>query len=139
MAEKGALHHLELWVDDLDVAEAEWGWLLGQLGYECTDRWRHGQSWTHGSAGYVVLEAGPDRKPGRHDRLRAGMNHVAFRAGSRADVERLASEAPSHGWRLLFADRHPFAGGPWHCAAFLENSEGFEVELVAEVRPDSAP
>ena len=57
---------------------------------------------------------------------------VAFWAGSRANVERLANEASAHGWKLLFGDRHPFAGGPDHFAAFLENSEGFEVELVAD-------
>ncbi|KID29330.1 Glyoxalase/Bleomycin resistance protein/Dioxygenase superfamily [Prauserella sp. Am3] len=128
---RGALHHLELWVDDLDVAEREWGWLLGELGYECADRWRAGQSWRHPEAGYVVLEAGPDRRAGGHDRMRAGLNHVALWAGTRADVDRLAAEAPGHGWRLLFADRHPYAGGPHHYAAFVENSEGFEVELVA--------
>lgn len=63
--------------------------------------------------------------------MRAGLNHVALWAGTRADVDRLAAEAPGHGWRLLFADRHPYAGGPHHYAAFVENSEGFEVELVA--------
>jgi hypothetical protein len=35
----------------------------------------------------------------------------------------------------MFADRHPFAGGPQHYAAFLENTDGYEVELVAAVRP----
>jgi hypothetical protein len=40
-------------------------------------------------------------------------------------------EGPSHRWMLLFADRHPHAGGPQLYAAYLENSAGFEVELVA--------
>ena len=31
----------------------------------------------------------------------------------------------------MFADRHPFAGGPDHDAAYLEDEQGFEVELVA--------
>ncbi|MGO8726360.1 MAG: hypothetical protein ACLQK8_06515 [Streptosporangiaceae bacterium] len=39
--------------------------------------------------------------------------------------------APAHGWQLLFADRHPHAGGSQHYAAYLEDSDGFEVELVA--------
>ena len=30
----------------------------------------------------------------------------------------------------MFADRHPYAGGPGHRAAFLEDEAGFEVELV---------
>ena len=36
-----------------------------------------------------------------------------------------------HGWNLLFADRHPFAGDDDHYVAYLENQDGFEVELVA--------
>ena len=39
--------------------------------------------------------------------------------------------AGDHGWRLLFADRHPHAGGPGHHAASLEDEDGHEVELVA--------
>jgi hypothetical protein len=31
----------------------------------------------------------------------------------------------------MFADAHPHAGGPNHYAAYLENPDGFEVELVA--------
>ena len=29
----GMLHHVELWVPELARAVAEWGWLLGELGY----------------------------------------------------------------------------------------------------------
>jgi hypothetical protein len=46
-------------------------------------------------------------------------------------VDELAAEAVLHGWRLLFADKHPYAGGEQHYAAYLENTDGFEVELVA--------
>ena len=42
------------------------------------------------------------------------------------------AEAPGYGWRPLFADRHPYAGGRQHYAAYLEDAAGFEVELVAE-------
>jgi hypothetical protein len=47
-------------------------------------------------------------------------------------VDQLAAEALQHGWGLMFADQHPFAGGPQHYAAYLENSDGYEVELVAD-------
>jgi hypothetical protein len=46
-------------------------------------------------------------------------------------VDSLADEAPDYGWTLMFADAHPHAGGPNHYAAYLENPDGFEVELVA--------
>ena len=81
---------------------------------------------------YVFIEAGPARVRGEHDRLRAGLNHIAFHAGSPAAVAGLTAEAAEHGWTLMFADRHPYAGGEEHFAAYLQNTAGFEVELVAE-------
>lgn len=66
-----------------------------------------------------------------HDRLRPGLNHLAFHAGSRDDVDAIAGEAPGHGWTLMFPDRHPYAGGPEHYAAYLASGDGFEAELVA--------
>jgi catechol 2,3-dioxygenase-like lactoylglutathione lyase family enzyme len=131
MPKRGALHHLELWVADLAEAQASWGWLLGRLGYELSERWANGQSWQRDQT-YIVLDAGPDRAAGRHDRLRPGLNHVAFFAGSPREVDAMVDEAPAHGWALMFADRHPHAGGPQQYAAYLENTAGFEVELVAD-------
>jgi catechol 2,3-dioxygenase-like lactoylglutathione lyase family enzyme len=130
----GALHHVELWVPDLARAEAEWGWLLGELGYVLEDPedqdWPAGRSW-HLGAGYIVVEQSPDLIGDRHERRRPGLNHLAFHAGNTARVDVLTEQAPGHGWELMFADRHPHAGGPQHYAAFLENSDGYEVELVA--------
>jgi len=42
-----------------------------------------------------------------------------------------AGAAPEHGWVPLFADRYPHAGGPEHYAAYLEDQDGYEVELIA--------
>ena len=127
---RGGLHHLELWVADLEQSVPPWAWLLACLGYEPYQEWPQGRSWRL-SAFYVVLEHGPDVGPGGHERRRPGLNHVAFAAGGREDVDAIVARADEHGWRLLFADRHPFAGGPGHYAAYLEDAAGFEVELVA--------
>jgi catechol 2,3-dioxygenase-like lactoylglutathione lyase family enzyme len=80
---------------------------------------------------YVVLEQSAALIGGSHDRLRPGLNHLAFYAGSKGRVSELAGETQRHGWNLLFADRRPFAGGAKHFAAYLEDPDGFEVELVA--------
>lgn len=130
---RGDLHHVELWVSDLDSAEATLGWLLGRLGWTVDSRWPRGVSWRLGHV-YVVLESGEDVTHGRHDRLRPGLNHVAFHVGPPPEVDDLVEEALAHGWRLMFTDKHPFAGGPDHYAAYLETDDGFEVELVASVR-----
>lgn len=64
------------------------------------------------------------------------MNHVAFRAGTRAELDALITGAVDHGWSLMFADTHPYAGGPEHYAGYLEDASGFEVELVADAPED---
>jgi catechol 2,3-dioxygenase-like lactoylglutathione lyase family enzyme len=128
-AATGTLHHIELWVPSLVRAAASWGWLLRELGYEPYQEWPDGQSWRAGPT-YVVIEQSPARTAFRHDRCRPGLNHLAFYVGSREQVEVLAAESAHHGWRLMFADRHPFAGGNHHYAAYLENADGYEVELV---------
>jgi hypothetical protein len=126
----GRLHHVELWVPELGRAAAEWGWLLGRLGYQPFQDWEHGRSWQLGET-YIVVEQSPALTAAEHDRCRPGLNHLAFHAGSRQDVDALAAEGPSHGWSLLFADRHPYAGGPDNYAAYLANTDAFEVELTA--------
>ncbi len=130
-AAAGDLHHVELWVPDLARARAEWGWLLGQLGYEPFQDWDAGCSWRLGET-YPVVEQSPALSASQHDRLRPGLNHLAFHAGPRDAVDTLAAAAPGHGWTLLFPDKHPYAGGPDHYAAYLASTDGFEVELVAD-------
>jgi catechol 2,3-dioxygenase-like lactoylglutathione lyase family enzyme len=129
-----SIHHLQLWVPDLPRAEKAWGWLLEQLGYELGRRWDTGAVWREGSTG-IVIEASPDMVPGMlHSRLRPGMNHVAFHVASPARIAEIVADAPTHGWTQLGSDpRHPL---PAELAvAYLEDSDGFEVELIA---PDPA-
>lgn len=67
---------------------------------------------------------------GDHQRTRAGLNHLALNCASRQELEDIREQAPKHGWTELFADRYPHAGREKHTALYLENDEGFEVELV---------
>ncbi|MGW9552808.1 reverse transcriptase-like protein [Citricoccus zhacaiensis] len=127
----GRLHHVEIWVEDLEAARSSLGWLFQELGYAVSGEWSEGASY-QGAGEYLVLESGPHVSVGGHDRLRPGLNHVAFHAGSRAEVDALTEAAQSRGFTLMFADRHPFAGGRNHYAAYLEAPNGFEVELVAD-------
>jgi catechol 2,3-dioxygenase-like lactoylglutathione lyase family enzyme len=129
-AADGALHHVELWVPDLGRAVASWGWLLGELGYEPFQSWEDGRSWRAGPT-YIVVEQSPAMTANEHDRCRPGLNHLAFHLASRQRVDAITSASIAHGWSLLFTDVHPHAGGPDHYAAYLENSDGYEVELAA--------
>lgn len=126
----GALHHVELWVPDLARARDEWGWLLARLGYGQYQDWPRGRSWRRGAT-YIVVEESPDLSGRAHHRTAPGLNHLAFRCGTPERVDALAAEGPGNGWTELFPEKYPHAGGPGHFAAYLVNSDGFEVELVA--------
>lgn len=130
LVKPSGVHHVELWVADLASAERSFGWLFTELGWREYQRWPRGVSWRRGES-YVVVEDSPDRRGDRHERTRPGLNHLALHVRDRAELDRITAAAPEHGWRLMFADRHPYAGGPEHLAAYLENDDGFEVELVA--------
>ncbi|MFI5775233.1 VOC family protein [Streptomyces sp. NPDC051658] len=126
----GTLHHVELWVPDLGRAVFSLGWLLETLGYLRFQSRDGGCSWRLGTT-YLVLEQSPALTADQHDRCRPGLNHLAFHVEDDTAVEQLVTDAARHGWRLMFPDRHPHAGGDQHYAAYLENDDGFEIELVA--------
>ncbi|WP_370942639.1 GNAT family N-acetyltransferase [Amycolatopsis sp. cg5] len=130
----GRAHHIELWTADLARAEVSFGWLLGELGWREFQRWPAGVSWKLGHT-YLVVEQSPALSAGEHERTRPGLNHLAFHVDTRERVGELVAEAGRHGWRTLFTERYPHAGGRDHFAAYLENEDSFEVELVANDHP----
>jgi catechol 2,3-dioxygenase-like lactoylglutathione lyase family enzyme len=131
------VHHIELWTADLAAVEPAWHWLLTTLRWELrlVEGWDAGRTWHHATGAYVVLEQSPAVVGDRHDRMRPGLNHLALRVADRAALDALRADAPAHGWTELFADAYPHAGGPDHTALYLENAEGFEVELVTTPDP----
>ncbi|MET0275247.1 MAG: VOC family protein [Acidimicrobiia bacterium] len=124
------LHHLTLWVPDLDRAVESWAWLLGELGWARDDSLERVMLYRHPSGFAIVLEQSPDMVPGMlHSRFRPGLNHLAFRVDGGASLVDITDGAAAHGWTALPGERHAIAGGAQ--VAFLEDRDGFEVEIVA--------
>ena len=131
------LHHLTLWVPDLERAEPSWRWLLGELGYSLDRSLERVLLFRHPSGFALVLEQSADMVPGMlHSRLRPGLNHVAFKLTASAVLHDLVEASGEHGWSTMDAERHPIAGGAE--VAYLEDRDGFEVELVAPVTHQTA-
>ncbi|MER7752206.1 glyoxalase [Kitasatospora sp. NPDC097643] len=112
---RGLFHHVELWVDDLATAEAQWAAVLLALGCEPFQHWPSGRSWRLGAA-YLVIEQSPALLPGGHERLRAGLNHLAVHGTPEAVAAALAA-----GWRLRVDTGE---------AVHLIDHQGFELEIV---------
>jgi catechol 2,3-dioxygenase-like lactoylglutathione lyase family enzyme len=124
------LHHITLWVPDLDRAEKSWAWMLGELGYERDHDIERVVLFRHPGGFAVALEQSSDMVPGMlYSRLRPGMNHMAFRLDGPEQLESIVGACSAYGWSILPIDHHRIAGGA--DVAYIEDSDGFEVELVA--------
>jgi catechol 2,3-dioxygenase-like lactoylglutathione lyase family enzyme len=123
------LHHVTLWVPDLERAEASWKWLLGELEYVRDQSIDNVLLFRHWSGFSVALEESADMVPGMlYSRLRPGLNHMAFVVRSNEVLTEILERAGENGWTSLPFERHPIAGGAK--VAYLEDRDGFEVELV---------
>lgn len=125
------LHHIEIYVSDLARSTAFWSPLMQRLGYR-EDRWSGGINYVKdGAAYFCFLPAPPEHLAAGYHRQRVGLNHVAFRAESRAQVDALTAWVRDNGHPLLYADRHPYAGGDDHYALYCEDPDRIKVEVVA--------
>src|SRR5204863_310030 len=80
----------------------------------------------------IALGQSTDMVPGMlYSRLRPGLNHMAFRVESSAQLTDIAEGAEEYGWVNFPSERHAIAGGAE--VVYLEDRDGFEVELVAVV------
>ncbi|ASS73436.1 VOC family protein [Bacillus atrophaeus] len=124
------MHHIELYVSDLEASKRFWGWFLGELGYESFQKWDSGISWKKDDF-YLVFVQAEERflEQGFH-RRRIGLNHLAFHAESREQVDMMTEKLLERGYHVLYRDRHPYAGGA-HYAVYAEDPDRIKVELVA--------
>src|SRR5690625_4652587 len=117
---KGLLHHIELYVSNLNKTTEFWGWLLEELGYTMFQEWESGRSWRLGDT-YIVFVQAEDRfLDVPFHRCRVGLNHLAFYASSRDHVDEITRKLKIKDVNILYLDRHPYAGGANHYAVRSE-------------------
>ena len=127
----GLLHHVELYVSDLERSLELWGWFLTELGYTCVAQWDEGQSWQLGETYLVFVQAQHKYDDYPYHRCGVGLNHLAFHAESRQQVDDVTEALRARQVQILYEDRHPYAGGPDYYAVFFEDADRIKVELVA--------
>ena len=128
---KGIIHHIELYVSDLKRTVDFWGWFLEELGYEPFQEWESGKSWSIGEMYIVFVQAEERFLDVPYHRGRVGLNHLAFHAISRHQVDDMTQKLRDKGVSILYTDSHPFAGGKDHYAVYFEDPDRMKVELVA--------
>lgn len=128
------LDHVEIYVANLEQSAAFWQPLLERLGHRC-ERWSGGQQ--RGLSAYppqgpylCFVEAPPGHAAAGYHRRQPGLNHLAFRLGSRGALEELMAWATAELGATACYGPGLLEDGPW-CLGFLEDPMRLKVELKA--------
>ncbi len=131
MSKKGLLHHIELYVSNLDKSIEFWSWFLTDLGYELFQEWDQGKSYKLGETYIVFVQVEDKHLDVSYHRCKTGLNHLAFHAESREHVDRITKKLKEKNIKVLYEDKHPYAGGEGYYAVYFEDPERMKVELLA--------
>ena len=124
-------HHIEIYCSDLKKSIEFWSWFLEVLGYKEYQKWPAGISFKLGDTYFVFVQAEDKYLPHSFHRCRPGLNHLAFHAINREQVDKLTSELKSREIKILYEDRHPHAGGNGTYAIYFEDPERIKIEVIA--------
>ena len=130
-SQAGLLHHVEIYVSDLNRSREFWHWFLDELGYSMYQEWDEGISFKLGETYLVFVQTSDKYQTPTYHRCRTGLNHLAFHAASRAQVDGITDALQKREIPILYQDQHPYAGGNDHYAVFFEDPDRIKVELVA--------
>ena len=129
----GTLHHIEIYVPDLNRSILFWEWLLTQkFSYTVFQKWNSGISFKLGDTYIVFVQTEKEYTDNSYHRKKTGLNHLAFHCSSREFVDSLTKELKEKKINILYEDKHPFAGGEDYYAVFFEDPDRIKVEVVAD-------
>jgi len=126
------IHHIELYVSDLEKSIEFWRPFMELLNYE-SERWSEGINF-YGSKTepyLCLLEVSKDYLASGYHRKRIGLNHLAFKANSREHVDEVRTWVINSGYTSLYDDKYPFATAPDYYALFCEDPDRIKLEVVA--------
>ncbi|WP_078550655.1 VOC family protein [Litchfieldia alkalitelluris] len=125
------LHHIELYVSNLNESKKFWEWFLNELGYQKYQQWESGISFKYENTYIVFVQVEERYTDVSYHRCRVGLNHLAFHAKSKEQVDSISDFLDAKGINILYKEKQPFAGGPLHYAVYFEDPDRIKVELVA--------
>jgi catechol 2,3-dioxygenase-like lactoylglutathione lyase family enzyme len=135
MAIRGFLSHVDLNVSDPDASIPFYAVVLGQLGFERTDLADPGRaSWRliddHGAHFEIEVRQPRDGpSASHHARNDPGIDHLAFHADSRADVDAVFDRLRDHGAPVDEPPRS-YDYSPGYYAVAFDDPDGIRLEVV---------
>ncbi|HEV2366173.1 MAG TPA: VOC family protein [Caulobacteraceae bacterium] len=135
---RGLVHHVDLTVADLAASVPFYEAVLSFLGYARSHQDARGVDWDLRRPSGLFCSIGIKKAEGRgrrrkHDRYSPGLHHLAWRAESRSDVDRLYALLLGIGAQIHDApSEYPHYGHGYY-AVFFADPDGLKLEYVHQV------
>jgi len=127
---RGQLHHIEIYCSNLIKTRDFYSWLLNFLDYKIYQEWTEGFSFKLGETYIVFVQTEKRFLDVPYHRCRTGLNHLAFHASSKDDVDRLTDFLKQKHIKILYSDKHPHAGGNETYSVFFEDPDRIKLEFT---------
>jgi glyoxylase I family protein len=131
---RGAIHHLDLTVKDPWASRTFYDEILGFIGYRRIkeDVWGFDYECAlpGGATQICIRKAEGEGATRKHDRYSPGLHHLAFRADSREDVDRLHHLLQKMEAKILDAPADYPQYGEGYYAVFFADADGLKLEFA---------
>ena len=127
MAKTGQVHHIEINVSNWKKSIKLWGWFLKELDYKLAEKWDAGRSYKSDSTLIAFVQVKKEFSAPPYHRKKVGMNHLAFYAKSKLQVDEIIKKLKKKKVPILYENRFP--NEKWY-AVFFEDPDRIKVELV---------
>ena len=128
MIEVLGIEHIDLTVRDVARSEAWYGKVLPALGFRRIED--DDPRWFNAHLSIAIRPCLQSQTGVEFNRYRAGLHHLAFKAKSRADVDKLYRFLKSEGFTILDAPAEYPQYGEKYYAVFLADPDGIKLELA---------
>lgn len=131
MNSNGLIHHIEIYVSDLNKTNLFWNLLLvNHLGYTVHQKWDNGVSYIFDGIYIVFVQS--NKKTPTYNRTHIGLNHLAFSVDSKNKLDEIRLALINANYTELYSDKYPHASGLQTNALYFEDPDRIKVEVVCE-------
>ena len=132
MTFKHPIHHFQIQVSDIQRSAKFYAGLFGELGFVKVFENKSMVEWSKEGTRIIVAQSPRDFLSDGFHRKRIGLNHIAFRAANRQEVDRLYQDylVPNR-IPVLYGGAKEWEGyDPDYYAVYFEDPDRIKLELV---------
>ncbi|MDO5095738.1 MAG: VOC family protein [Peptostreptococcaceae bacterium] len=124
------MHHIEIYVSDLNKSKAFYKELFEFLEFEIYQEWEEGFSYIKDGFYIVFVQTKEKYLSNGYNRCNIGLNHLAFKCNSKKKIDELREVLIKKGVSLLYDEKFPFAGGNDYYALYFEDPDRIKLEIA---------